>query len=86
MVKKIVSYDVEADTLYIGDMKNTFGDEDEQGLVVLCDEKTGERAAFIVMDFKELYESGKIFKHNFSPLDFEKDILPEAKKVCDFVN
>ena len=84
-MKKIVSYDIEADTLYIGDMKNTFGDEDKFGIIVFFDEKSRKRKAFTVMDFKELYESGKIFEYDFAPFDFEQDILPEAKKLCAFV-
>ena len=77
-----INYDNKYDVLYITfsdkeSRKNSLGDEEYNGLVVMRDKKTNNITGLIVMGFSDKYKKNKI--PVFPPeitLNVEKDVVP----------
>ena len=80
MTKKTMklNFDREFDVLYIkiADKSNSYGDEVEDGFVVMKDFITKRITGFTIFDFKERYLNKTLDKLPLPfPINFEKDVI-----------
>lgn len=73
-----IDHDKDNDVLYIGigDRSNSYGDEEEEGIILLRDIDTEELTGVTILDFLYRYKHKKLDGIPFS-INFERDVIPQ---------
>lgn len=72
-----INHDSENDVLYIGlgDRSNSYGDDDDDGIIILRDIDTRELTGITILDFLYKYQN-KELEHLPIRINFERDVIP----------
>lgn len=73
-----LNYDPKNDVLYLGftDKSNSYGDEIEDGFIVMKDILTDKITGFTIFDFKKRYDNNTLTQITMPiPIDFKQDVL-----------
>lgn len=79
-----VNLDSKNDVLYIKllDTRNSFGDEIENGLVILRDMDNDNITGVTIFDFIKKYKENKVSDINLPiEINFERDVIPNIKDI-----
>ena len=73
-----IDHDKDNDVLYIGigDRSNSYGDEEEEGIILLRDIDTEELTGVTILDFLYRYKHKQLDCIPF-PINFERDVIPQ---------
>jgi len=77
-----LNYDRKNDILYLGfaDKSNSYGDEIEDGFVVMRDIITEKVTGFTIFDFSEKYKDNKLSDLSFPvAIDFDRDVISRIR-------